>query len=199
MMWLPSQEEVAFTWAISSSLVRLGLWSYEQELLEMRMTQSAGQGHLGIFCHSSPCHPSLPPTSLHLMRGWGGWRENMVTSELTQVGSVKSHVFGVLHLHGSDLENLNQKEVSIKIQNFLSRVDKQQPLHPTLLIKFGYPNFLEPSLLLFVSLLHFYSGCILTNSSAFPSSQVFLLQHVAFVHLSCDDLLQQVQSRVLPS
>lgn len=31
----------------------------------------------------------------------------MVSSELTQVGSVKSHVFGVLHLHGNDLENLN--------------------------------------------------------------------------------------------
>ena len=32
-----------------------------------------------------------------------------MSSELTQVGSVKSHVFGVLHLHGSDLENLNSK------------------------------------------------------------------------------------------
>lgn len=107
MTWLPSWEEVVFTWAVSLSAVRLGPWSCDRELMEMRIIQSAswGRGHFLSHYHSRPLPISYVPSLAE--KGHWGSGENMMCSELAHTGSVKSHMFGVLHLHGSDLENLS--------------------------------------------------------------------------------------------
>lgn len=52
--WLPSWKEVAFTWAVSSSLVRLGPWSCDQEHLDMRIIQQQARVQYHPSSHLLP-------------------------------------------------------------------------------------------------------------------------------------------------